>query len=89
MVTQQGDESAAVAAGAGDLTCARFADESRTCQEVFLGAAPAWTLTNALGSTLVWYQTPYRYELFLRSDISDAVLSEMATELVPLSGLIG
>jgi hypothetical protein len=88
MVSQDGDESAAVAAGAGDLTCARFADETRTCLEIFLGATPAWTLANALGSTLVWYQAPYRYELFLRSDIA-AMLSEMATRLVPLSELNG
>jgi hypothetical protein len=86
LVAEDPDEAAAVAAGAGDLTCARFADTSR-CSQVYLGAAPAWRLSNELGNTLIWYQSPFRYELFLRSDLGPEILTQMAEAAVSLSQL--
>jgi hypothetical protein len=82
-------EARAVAAGAADVTCARFATQTRVlCSDMFLGGAPAWRLKSDSGSTLVWYRDVYRYQLFARPNIDESLLTEMAESMAPLSTLV-
>jgi hypothetical protein len=84
------DQASAVAAGAGDLSCERFSDRQiRACEVVYLGRDPAWRLGNELGNTLIWYQAPYRYELFVRIGHPEELLGEMASSAAPLNQALG
>lgn len=82
------DAAAALASGEADVTCARFADRTaERCEVVPLGDSEAWMLTASGGTTIVWYDGPYRYELFGRSFIGSNILRDMAAEMSPLSSI--
>jgi hypothetical protein len=78
---------AALASGTADTSCARFIDQHVDCSVQEVGTAPAWQLTDQLGTTLVWYGDSYRYELFLRSGIEPGLAIEMAESVRPLGSL--
>jgi len=46
-----------------------------------------WSLEASNGTTMIWFDGEYRYELFGRSYVAPAALQEMAIGLVPLSEL--
>lgn len=71
-----------------DVTCARFADRTtEKCEASQVEGHPIWTLTAGNGTTVVWFDGPYRYELFGRTFVPSAVLQEMATDTISLGEL--
>ena len=80
---------AALASGNADTSCARFIDQQVECSVQEVDAAPAWELTDQLGTTLVWYGDSYRYELFLRSGVAPGLAIDMAESARPLDSLAG
>ncbi len=71
-----------------DVSCARFSDRStEVCEAFQIEGRPVWTLTASNGTTLVWFDGSYRYELFGRSFVPLAALQQMAIESLPLGEL--
>ena len=80
--------AADVASPGADNSCERFADRSsEVCAVATLDGRPVWSLEASNGTTMVWFDGEYRYELFGRSYVAPAALQEMAIGLVPLSEL--
>jgi len=70
--------------------CAQFSDRvPDTCRAHDLGSKTAWLLTDRAGSTLVWFENGYRYELFHRSQVSTDEALAMADSIEPLETLPG
>jgi hypothetical protein len=87
-VASDPEAAAAVQAPDADLSCARFADRStEVCESLSIEGMPAWALTADNGSTLVWFEANYRYELFGRTFVPMGTLQQMAVESVPLAQL--
>ena len=78
---------AAIASGNADTSCARYLDQQVECSVREVDVAPAWELTDQLGTTLVWYGDSYRYELFLRSGVAPGLAIDMAESVRPLESL--
>lgn len=77
-----------VASGASEASCARFSDRNTDqCQIITIADRPTWLLGASGGSTLVWFDSPYRYELFGRSFVSDGTLEDMSDGMIPLDSL--
>lgn len=84
------DQAAAeeVASGEGDASCARFSDRNTDrCEIITVGERDTWLLQASGGSTLIWFESPYRYELFGRAFVSDETLRDMSDGMVPLVSL--
>ncbi|HUG08537.1 MAG TPA: hypothetical protein VMP13_06550 [Acidimicrobiia bacterium] len=79
-----------LASGEGDLSCERFADRTvAQCEVLTIGDRPSWLLSQAGGSTLVWYEGPHRYELFGRSFVPSGVLRDISAGMVPFGSIVG
>jgi hypothetical protein len=82
------EAAAELAAGEVSPSCARFADRTtEACEILTIGARDTWLLGAAGGSTLIWFEGPYRYELFGRSFVPVSVLREMSASMVPLASI--
>jgi hypothetical protein len=69
-----------------DDGCSRFTDRVlESCTRVRLDDRPAWILTDPVGTTLVWEEGPYRYELFYRDRIKPVVARAMAVGMAPIN----
>jgi len=79
-------------AGAAELadnptsfSCAHFADRATNgCDLLDRAGVSVWVLKADNGSTLVWYDGVYRYELFGRTFVPVGALAEMVPTFVPL-----
>jgi len=77
-----------LASGEIEPSCAIFADRTTDSCEIFsVGQRDTWLLTASGGPTLVWFEGPYRYELFGRSFVPLDVLRRMSGEMVPLTSI--
>lgn len=77
-----------LASGEVDATCALFAERSTDeCEMIVVGDRDTWVLTAPSGATLVWFDGPYRYELYGRSFVPVQTLEEMSADMVPLTSL--
>ncbi len=77
-----------LAQGEGDASCARFADRTTDeCDILELRERHVWMLSSNSGTTVVWFEGSYRYELFGRSYLSRDALEAMATESIFLTEL--
>jgi hypothetical protein len=86
MVSNDKETAAELARGEGDASCARFAARTTDeCDILDLGERPVWMLASNSGTTLVWFEGSYRYELFGRSYVSREVLEAMAAASVFLT----
>jgi hypothetical protein len=92
-VASDPEAAAALQQPDADVSCARFADRStQVCESFSIEGMPVWTLTADNGTTLVWFEENYRYELFGRTFVPSTSLQQMAVasvslaELEPLSG---
>ena len=66
----------------------RFADRTtEQCEITAVGERTTWILSGSGGTTLVWFDGSYRYELFGRSFVSLNDLAAMSADMVPLSSL--
>lgn len=86
------DQEAAdeVASGQSEASCARFADRTTDqCDVITVGDRPTWVLRGSGGTTVIWFDSPYRYELFGRSFVQIPVLEEMSGTMVPLDSIAG
>lgn len=87
-VSNDEEAATALASGAEEPTCARFADrESDECEVITIGERPTWMLIDSGGTTLIWFQTPYRYELYGRNLVPEQVLQQVSGEMIPLATL--
>ena len=87
-VSQDLEAATELASGAAAPNCARFADRSSdSCELLSIGSRDAWLLGDSSGSTLIWYEGPYRYEMFGRPFVTDRVLEDMTAEMVPLGSI--
>lgn len=69
-------------------SCALFSDRATdSCEIIAVGSRDTWLLEDSSGSTLVWFEGPYRYELFGRSFVRDEVLTGISGSMMPLSSL--
>lgn len=83
------EEGAEEVAGSDDpLSCARFADlTTELCDLLSINGRQIWKLGSTAGTTLIWFEDTYRYELLARGLVPDEILERMASESVPLSEL--
>jgi hypothetical protein len=80
--------AAEVAEPGADISCARFSDRTtEVCAVTTVEGRPVWSLEASNGTTLVWFDGDYRYELFGRTFVAVAALQEMVNDLVPLADL--
>jgi hypothetical protein len=87
-VSEDAAGAAEVADPATEISCARFSDRTtEVCAVTTIGVTPVWSLEASNGTTLIWYDEDYRYELFGRSFVAVAALQEMVGDLVPLTDL--
>jgi hypothetical protein len=83
LVTATGLSTGEVAA-----SCALFSDRATdSCELITVDSRQTWVLEDSSGSTLVWFEGPYRYELFARSFVPDDVLSEMSASMSSLASI--
>lgn len=69
-------------------TCALFSDRTaENCEVVTVGSRDTWILSSASGSTVIWFDGPYRYELFGRSFVPIGILRQMSDQMVPLTSI--
>jgi hypothetical protein len=79
-----------VASGEPEPSCDRFAERSaESCEIASADGRPLWLLSDPGGSTVIWFDRDYRYELFGRSFVSLSILEDMAAGAVPLASLAG
>lgn len=77
-----------LALGGGDVSCARFADQSTDqCDIIDVNGRQVWRLSSTGGTTLVWFEGLYRYELYGRIFVAQDALVAMAAESVFLDEL--
>lgn len=82
------ETAAEVAERGEDITCARFQDRStNVCDTVSQDGRQLWELIGSGGTTLIWFEDDYRYELFGRTFVSIDDLLRMAGEMVFLGEL--
>ena len=72
-----------------EMSCARFAlRTTEQCAIVSEGERDLWRLISSSGTTIVWFDEPYRYELFGRTFVSVSVLEKVAANVMPLADLV-
>lgn len=77
-----------LATGAAEPSCARFSDRnSDSCEVITVGSRDTWILDESNGSTLIWYEGPYRYEMFGRSFVPGPILREMSGAMIGLDSI--
>ena len=74
--------------GEVEPSCSLFADRTiDECEILTVGLRDVWRLSTAGDTTMIWFEGPYRYELFGRSFVPVDVLTDMSGEMVPLAAL--
>lgn len=69
-------------------SCARFADRNTdNCEIVEIGGRTTWRLEGSGGTTFIWFDDTYRYELFGRDYLQDEAQLGMVEAPVPLAQL--
>jgi hypothetical protein len=87
-VSEDPEGAAEVADPGAEISCARFSERTtEVCAVATVEGKPVWSLEASNGTTLVWFDENYRYELFGRSFVSVTALQQMVGSLVPLAEL--
>lgn len=82
------DAATELATGEVAASCALFSERAiDACELIAVEDRDTWLLTESGGLTVLWYEGPYRYELFGRAFVSPAVLQDMSGEMEPLATL--
>jgi hypothetical protein len=80
--------AAEVAEPGAEISCGRFSERTtEVCAVATVDGKPVWSLEASNGTTLVWFDEDYRYELFGRTFVSVTALQEMVSGLVYLAEL--
>lgn len=70
------------------VSCALFSDRATdSCEIITVAERDTWLLGDSGGTTLVWFEGPYRYELYGRAFVTDSVLERMSESMAPLASL--
>jgi len=86
LVSVDAGSGAETAESAEEATCAQFADAAtETCDVTAIGGRRVWNLLSAGGTTLIWFEGGYRYQLRGRSFLSREEMEKMAAESVLLA----
>lgn len=87
-VSTDQETASQLASGEVAPSCALFSDRTTDqCELVTVGSRATWILSSSGGSTLVWFEGPYRYELFGRSFVPIGILRQMSDDTVPLASI--
>lgn len=81
------DPSAAeeVRAEGTDVSCGRFVDTTTdSCDLEEINDNPTWVLRANAGTTLIWFDGNYRYEMFGRPFVAVEALRQSAASMAPL-----
>lgn len=82
------ETAAEVAAAGANNSCERFTERTTEVCAVTSGSGrPVWSLEAPNGTTMIWFDEQYRYELFGRSYVTAEALQRMVLDPVPLSEL--
>lgn len=86
-VSDDRDTAALLAAGE-PASCAAFAERSTDqCEILTVEDRDTWYLSATGGSTVIWFEGDFRYELFGRSFIPVQTLTDMSTNMIVLGDL--
>jgi hypothetical protein len=84
-VFRDSDTAAEVLLPDADLSCSRFSDgTSDTCEVQDIEGRTTWILRNSSGSTLIFFDDRYRYELFGRPFAPLEALRQTVASMGPL-----
>lgn len=84
-VSNDPDTAAEVVRPGSEVTCARFAEQStQECANLEVAGKKIWKLSAVSGTTLVWFEGDFRYELFGRPIVTSEVLVDMAADTMLL-----
>lgn len=84
-VYRDAETAAEVSAEGAELTCARFAGETTSaCDLELIAERPTWILEDSSGTTLIWFEDIYRYELYGRPFAAKEALRQTAASMMPL-----
>ncbi len=74
-----------------DVSCGRFIDTTTdSCEVEDNEGRPLWVLKSNAGTTMIWFQGNYRYEMFGRPFVAVEALRQSAASMAPLEDtLIG
>lgn len=87
-VAEDLDTATELSTGELAASCALFDDRnSDSCEIITVASRDAWLLGDSGGTTLIWFEGPYRYELYGRNFVSDSVLTRMSESMTPLASL--
>lgn len=68
-----------------DLSCARFASaETSSCDIEEIASRRTWVLGSSAGTTLIWFDGIYRYEMFGRPFAPVEALRQTAASMAPI-----
>ena len=82
------ETAAALESGEEEASCARFSDRTtEECEIIAVAGRDTWLLRASNGSTLIWFDNPYRYELYGRSFVPRRILERMSNGMIPLASL--
>lgn len=82
------DTATQLSTGELAASCALFADRNAdNCELINVASRDTWLFDDSGGTTLIWFEGPYRYELYGRSFVSDSVLTSMSESMAPLASL--
>ena len=87
-ISEDPTAAAEVAEPGAEISCGRFSERTtEVCAVTTVEGTPVWSLVASNGTTLIWFDGDYRYELFGRTFVSEAALQRMVVGLVPLAEL--
>ena len=82
------DTATDLASGDISPSCGLFSERTtEQCEMLSVRSRDTWLLTASSGATLIWFDGPYRYELFGRSFVPLSVLRGMSAEMEPLDSI--
>ena len=84
-VFRDAETAAEIEAGGDEVTCARFAgNQTDNCDLEEIDGRTTWVLQDQSGSTLIWFDDIYRYEMFGRPFAALEGLRQTAASMSPL-----
>lgn len=82
------DTALEVAEAGDNATCAKFSDSTtESCDLLTMGNRDVWRLSSLGGTTFIWFDSEFRYELFGRPFVPLESLEAMAADTIPLASV--
>jgi hypothetical protein len=88
-VYSDAETAAEVETEGADLSCARFAaEQTEGCDVEEIGGRTTWVLIDGSGTTMIWFEGIYRYEMFGRPFAAVEALRQTAASMMPLEAVV-